>query len=261
MGICKGCGIVVTSLYCYAHRVNVCESCIVGQHSRCVVQSYKRWLEDVDYDPSCPLCHSDMERGEVVRLVCHDLFHLDCLKKFTQEHGESTPVCPLCSSPIVPPDANVSPIAQNLRSHLPQLVPGIEMTFDLNPPAVAESSFARPRGEMTQQLNTHTPQSRHSVSEQITIESAVQSDSASFEELAEDKYEKRVKQKLGFSRAPWKRTYTSFSVCSPKVVKLICICILLLISFYLFSLFLSRARRTVVDSQIIKKDLFFKVGQ
>ncbi len=92
MGLCKCPKRRVTNLFCFVHRVNVCEDCMVAQHPRvsdkprtpsvrllilaflhmqCVVQSYLKWLEDSDYDPVCVLCSKNILEGDVVRLVCY----------------------------------------------------------------------------------------------------------------------------------------------------------------------------------------------
>ena len=98
MGLCKCPKRKVTSLFCYVHKVNVCESCMVEQHPRvsqddkysisysnnfarhfsvkCVVHSYVNWLEDSDFDPTCSLCSNALDQGEVIRLVCYgEVFH------------------------------------------------------------------------------------------------------------------------------------------------------------------------------------------
>ncbi|XP_072737643.1 zinc finger protein-like 1, partial [Ciconia boyciana] len=79
MGLCKCPKRKVTNLFCFEHRVNVCESCLVSGHHKCIVQSYLQWLQDSDYSPDCPLCDSPLAARETVRLVCYDVFHWSCL--------------------------------------------------------------------------------------------------------------------------------------------------------------------------------------
>lgn len=101
--------------------MNVCESCIVKDHQRCIIKSYVQWLQDSDYNPICLLCMESVEHGEVVRLACYDLFHWECFNKWALEnHGETTPtskyLCPDCKSPVFPPKALVSPVADVIRA-------------------------------------------------------------------------------------------------------------------------------------------------
>ena len=56
MGLCKCPKRKVTNLFCFEHRVNVCEDCIVSTHPTCVVRSYLQWLQDSDYSPNCSFC-------------------------------------------------------------------------------------------------------------------------------------------------------------------------------------------------------------
>ncbi|XP_068027212.1 zinc finger protein-like 1, partial [Melanerpes formicivorus] len=80
MGLCKCPKRKVTNLFCFEHRVNVCESCLVTNHQKCIVQSYLQWLQDSDYSSDCPLCATPLaEREETVRLVCYDVLHWACL--------------------------------------------------------------------------------------------------------------------------------------------------------------------------------------
>ncbi|KAF4804710.1 hypothetical protein TURU_005393 [Turdus rufiventris] len=71
MGLCKCPKRRVTTLFCFEHRVNVCESCLVSAHPKCIVRSYLQWLQDSDYSPQCPLCQGPLGERETVRLVCY----------------------------------------------------------------------------------------------------------------------------------------------------------------------------------------------
>ena len=266
MGICKGCGSVVTSLYCYAHRVNVCESCIVELHPRCKVQSYRSWLGDVDADPNCPLCHSNLEEGDVVRLVCLDLFHLDCLCRHTREQPvDSVPKCPLCSCPILPPINNASPIAESLRLYLPVLSARTERTFDIPSKETAGPGSARSRVENSHQTEvSHFSPTRHSLSDQLV---QMESDFPRHETFEESvgkykyKHDKQAKNKFSSFRVPWKRTYTSSSVCSPKVLKLIGLLLLFIIFIFAFSHFHTSVRRKASNTEFFQEEIFFQVGR
>ncbi|KIH49847.1 hypothetical protein ANCDUO_20077, partial [Ancylostoma duodenale] len=70
MGLCKCPRKKVTNLFCFEHRVNVCEHCLVENHHGCVVQSYLQWLTDCDYDTNCSLCEKPLAEAETIRLQC-----------------------------------------------------------------------------------------------------------------------------------------------------------------------------------------------
>uniref|UniRef100_A0A8C3ML23 Zinc finger protein-like 1 n=1 Tax=Geospiza parvula TaxID=87175 RepID=A0A8C3ML23_GEOPR len=71
MGLCKCPKRRVTTLFCFEHRVNVCESCLVSAHPKCIVRSYLQWLQDSDYSPQCPLCQAPLGERDTVRLLCY----------------------------------------------------------------------------------------------------------------------------------------------------------------------------------------------
>jgi len=126
MGLCKCPKRKVTNLFCFEHRVNVCEHCIVKKHPKCVVQSYLAWLQDSDYNPNCPLCDQDLNQGQCVRLVCYHLFHWSCLDRAMRSLPMDTTApagysCPTCQECIFPPDNLVSPVADELRSILKEV--------------------------------------------------------------------------------------------------------------------------------------------
>ncbi|XP_015266305.1 PREDICTED: zinc finger protein-like 1 [Gekko japonicus] len=122
MGLCKCPKRKVTNLFCFEHRVNVCESCIVANHAKCIVQSYLQWLQDSDYNPNCRLCNTLLSTKETVRLVCYDLFHWSCLNEMANQLPPNTAPagyqCPSCNAPIFPSANLVSPVASVLREKL-----------------------------------------------------------------------------------------------------------------------------------------------
>jgi hypothetical protein len=122
MGLCKCPKKKVTNLFCFVHKVNVCEHCMIESHPRCVVQSYLKWLEDSDFDPLCVFCSQSLEEGEVVRLVCFDLCHVTCVDKYAHTLPPNAPhvqyKCPKCEGPLFPPEKLVSPVAEGLRKVL-----------------------------------------------------------------------------------------------------------------------------------------------
>lgn len=112
----------MTNQFCFEHRVNVCEHCMVKKHPNCVVQSYLQWLQDSDYDPNCPLCHQDLSEEPCVRLVCYHLFHWVCLDRYMRNLPTDTApagyACPSCQECIFPAEKLVSPVADALRNLL-----------------------------------------------------------------------------------------------------------------------------------------------
>uniref|UniRef100_A0ABM5F508 Zinc finger protein-like 1 n=1 Tax=Pogona vitticeps TaxID=103695 RepID=A0ABM5F508_9SAUR len=122
MGLCKCPKRKVTNLFCFEHRVNVCENCIVANHAKCIVQSYLQWLQDSDYNPNCRLCSTLLTTKETVRLVCYDLFHWSCLNEMASQLPKNTAPagyqCPSCQGPVFPPANLVSPVASVLRDKL-----------------------------------------------------------------------------------------------------------------------------------------------
>ncbi|KAJ8045357.1 Zinc finger protein-like 1 [Holothuria leucospilota] len=145
MGLCKCPKRKVTNLFCFEHRVNVCEHCMVLNHPKCVVKSYLQWLQDSDYNSTCLLCNNDLSEGEVVRLLCYDVFHWDCLDKYAQQMPPNTAPagysCPSCNTCIFPQENMVAPVAEKLRELLQQVnwartglgLPGIEPVQQYQP--------------------------------------------------------------------------------------------------------------------------------
>ncbi|KAF0301436.1 Zinc finger protein-like 1 [Amphibalanus amphitrite] len=122
MGLCKCSKRKVTNQFCFEHRVNVCEYCMVNNHPKCIVQSYLKWLEDSDCDPKCPLCKEDLKDHHCVRLTCYHVFHWSCLNAAAlQLPANTAPAgyrCPCCPAPLFPPANMVSPVADVLREQL-----------------------------------------------------------------------------------------------------------------------------------------------
>ncbi|EFO19858.1 hypothetical protein LOAG_08634 [Loa loa] len=122
MGLCKCAKKKVTSLFCFEHRVNVCEYCLVENHCKCVVQSYLSWLADSDYDTNCALCSTPLESKETVRLKCLHLFHWECLDAWARRlPGNTAPAgykCQQCQEGIFPAPNQASPIIERLQATL-----------------------------------------------------------------------------------------------------------------------------------------------
>ncbi|XP_032818575.2 zinc finger protein-like 1 isoform X1 [Petromyzon marinus] len=122
MGLCKCPKRRVTNLFCFEHRVNVCEHCLAASHGKCIVQSYLQWLQDSDYSPDCPLCSTALAGGDTVRLMCYDVFHWACLNTMAAQLPPNTApagyCCPSCKAPIFPSPNLAGPVATALRAQL-----------------------------------------------------------------------------------------------------------------------------------------------
>uniref|UniRef100_A0A3Q0SGV5 Zinc finger protein-like 1 n=1 Tax=Amphilophus citrinellus TaxID=61819 RepID=A0A3Q0SGV5_AMPCI len=122
MGLCKCPKRKVTNLFCFEHRVNVCEHCLVSNHNKCIVQSYLQWLQDSDYNPNCTLCNIPLTTQDTVRLICYDVFHWSCLNNLASRLPLHTAPagyqCPTCQGPVFPPTNMASPVADVLKEQL-----------------------------------------------------------------------------------------------------------------------------------------------
>mmetsp|Transcript_9133 Transcript_9133/g.27483 ORF Transcript_9133/g.27483 Transcript_9133/m.27483 type:complete len:332 (+) Transcript_9133:107-1102(+) len=118
MGRCTDCK-QQTQNFCYVHQEFVCVKCLLASrtHGRCVVGSYRSWVEDSAYvwPPKCVICSEEVEDNHrVTRLECLDVAHDNCLKtKVPDDHA-----CPKCKTPLYPADSSSNPIADNLREVL-----------------------------------------------------------------------------------------------------------------------------------------------
>lgn len=124
MGLCKCPQRKVSTLFCFKHHVNVCESCLVHEHPQCIVRSYVSWLQDNDYNPNCALCQRSLSdiNEETIRLICYDLFHWTCLNEYFRSFPNHTApdgyTCPTCHTCVFPPPNLVSPVADQVRAKL-----------------------------------------------------------------------------------------------------------------------------------------------
>ncbi|XP_015120677.1 zinc finger protein-like 1 [Diachasma alloeum] len=122
MGLCKCPKRKVTNQFCFEHRVNVCEHCMVTNHPKCVVQSYLQWLQDSDCNPICTLCNEALKSADCVRLTCYHVFHWSCLDAYARNLPATTApagyTCPTCQSGIFPEANLVSPVADVLKQKL-----------------------------------------------------------------------------------------------------------------------------------------------
>ncbi|ETE62376.1 Zinc finger protein-like 1 [Ophiophagus hannah] len=211
MGLCKCPKRKVTNLFCFEHRVNVCEYCIVANHAKCIVQSYLQWLQDSDYNPNCRLCNTLLSNKETVRLVCYDLFHWSCLNEMANQLPQNTAPagyqCPSCQGPVFPPTNLVSPVASALRDKLStvnwaraglRLPLSSASTFAYS----ASCNFESPQQQQQQNLKNGSVADQHTIvsmsdggssSRKIydTREAGVGQDSSTTIDFDEDKYRRR----------------------------------------------------------------------
>jgi len=159
MGLCKCPKRKVTNQFCFEHRVNVCEHCMVQNHTKCVVQSYLAWLQDSDYNPNCEFCKGPLGDDDCVRLVCYHLYHWVCLDQHCRSLPPSTApagyTCPICTDAIFPSDNLVSPVADKLRQILQDVnwaraglgLPLLEEAAERKPGVVPTGPRPTPEGE------------------------------------------------------------------------------------------------------------------
>ncbi|KAI6199941.1 NADH-ubiquinone oxidoreductase 75 kDa subunit, mitochondrial [Aphelenchoides besseyi] len=120
MGLCKCPKRRATNLFCFDHRCNVCEHCLVSDHEACVVQTYLCWLSDSDYTSTCILCSEALSTKETIRLKCLHNFHFSCLSNRVG-HIEGSPdayKCPSCLDNIIPAFHETSPLIERLKAKL-----------------------------------------------------------------------------------------------------------------------------------------------
>jgi len=122
MGLCKCPKRKVTNLFCYVHRVNVCEYCLVQNHPKCIVQSYLNWLKDSDFNSCCSLSKKELSDVECVRLICYCVFDWAALNNhFASLPPTTAPAgfkCPNCAAPLFPAENQAGPVVDALREKL-----------------------------------------------------------------------------------------------------------------------------------------------
>ncbi|CAG7683801.1 unnamed protein product [Allacma fusca] len=123
MGLCKCPQRKITNIFCYEHRVNVCEHCLMNNHSKCVVDTYRNWITDSVYSSKCVLCEHELAERDTVRLLCFHIVHWDCLDSWARSLPPTTApagyTCPVCRKMCLFPALNqISPIADVLREKM-----------------------------------------------------------------------------------------------------------------------------------------------
>lgn len=118
MGICK-CR-KRTDLFCFVHKKAVCEACICSDHQVCVVKSYYDWLSEPEYEaPVCGVCKGELSESNMVRFLCLDMFHPECIDVYASSLPGNTALagytCPTCDKPILPASDNTSVLAQQIK--------------------------------------------------------------------------------------------------------------------------------------------------
>ncbi|XP_059475138.1 zinc finger protein-like 1 [Neocloeon triangulifer] len=154
MGLCKCPKKRVTNQFCFDHRVNVCEHCMVTNHPKCIVQSYLQWLQDSDYNPACELCSRELELEDCVRLVCYHVYHWACLDQYARQLPATTApagyCCPSCKKCLFPASNLVSPVGDALR----EVLAGVNWArAGLDLPLLSEDKEQKPAGERRVLIN------------------------------------------------------------------------------------------------------------
>ncbi|KAI6225195.1 Zinc finger protein-like 1-like protein [Aphelenchoides fujianensis] len=156
MGLCKCPKRRATNLFCFEHRCNVCDYCLISDHEACVVQTYLSWLTDSDYQSTCLLCAEPLAAKETIRLKCLHNFHFSCLSARVGhiEGASDAYKCPSCLDNIIPAFNETSPLIERLRSKL-STVNWARVGLGLEPKpgmdAVDESAAAPPQRSAARQ--------------------------------------------------------------------------------------------------------------
>lgn len=122
MGLCKCERRKVTNLFCFEHRVNVCEHCMVTAHGCCIIQTYLAWLTDSEFLPVCKICLQPHTFGQCIRFPCFHVFHIGCVndkfKKFPKSTAPPGFKCPDCNEKVFPKLNSGGPVAEQVRNKL-----------------------------------------------------------------------------------------------------------------------------------------------
>ncbi|KAA8495617.1 Zinc finger protein-like 1 [Porphyridium purpureum] len=118
MGRCGDCR-KQTQIFCFVCHEFVCPASLAEKaaHDRCVVGSYRKWVQDSSYKwpPECALCSQEIEvEQESVRLTCLHVLHAKCLV----DAPPPALACPECGTPIVPLPTDTAPLAEKLRRQM-----------------------------------------------------------------------------------------------------------------------------------------------
>ncbi|VVC34585.1 Zinc finger, RING-type,Zinc finger, RING/FYVE/PHD-type [Cinara cedri] len=125
MGLCKCPKRKTTSHFCFKHCVNVCEHCIINNHSTCVVKTYTTWLKEassvssssVSASAVCAVCQQILIPKETehpmttgmnsprsypktsIRLLCYHAVHVHCLSVYVKKQLKEGNIlkCPSCT--------------------------------------------------------------------------------------------------------------------------------------------------------------------
>ncbi|KAI6189758.1 Zinc finger protein-like 1-like protein [Aphelenchoides bicaudatus] len=242
MGLCKCPKRRATNLFCFEHRVNVCEYCIVDDvHESCVVQTYLSWLTDSDYDPKCPLCSEPLNLKETIRLKCLHNFHWLCLSarigSLPENSQQSAYKCPSCLDTIFPATNQTSPVIERLKQKLSAVNWGrIGLGLDAKPglDVVTESASNSPATRKTFSAVDMNFEGNTRIDNRNSVRSKIQTSESSRPllqndtDLSDTKYVKRQSgMRFRVGRLP-------------KTIKRIGLVLLLLLTFYFLLLAFGR---------------------
>ncbi|XP_018006855.1 zinc finger protein-like 1 homolog [Hyalella azteca] len=269
MGLCKCQKKKVTNQFCFEHRVNVCEHCIVADHSQCIVQSYLQWLNDSQYDPTCLLCRTPLDGQPCIRLVCYDVFHSSCLERWGSSHPPHTApagfLCPHCRAPVFPAQQLASPVALALKEALSSWhwsrkamgtldnAENISNFYSLQQKdgvvTVMENSTSAHRTQTEESLTTYTEVVAPKKSMQNTLVAA----NTSTPDPDDMKYGRRP-AKVWFSR--WWRNHQPIGACTARVSLKRRLVLLCLLAMCLLLVYLLVKRKSAADDNVYLDPIF-----
>ncbi|CAN8061775.1 unnamed protein product [Agarophyton chilense] len=102
MGRCGTCR-SHTQHFCFVHQAFVCDTCLVANesvHTRCVVRTYRNFIEDSSYvwPPVCSACANPLDvDGDNVRRTCLHVEHAVCIENSKPPDHK----CPACQAPLL----------------------------------------------------------------------------------------------------------------------------------------------------------------
>ncbi|XP_018333415.1 zinc finger protein-like 1 homolog [Agrilus planipennis] len=198
MGLCKCPKRRVTNQFCFEHRVNVCEYCMVTNHPKCIIQSYLQWLQDSDYKPICEFCSKELTLEDCIRLSCYHVFHWSCFDQYARKLPSTTApagyTCPSCKCSLFPSSNVVSPVVDVLREKLA----GVNWArAGLGLPLLSEDREIKPSPSLNNTSPamsnniTSTPHSVVHVEDQIAFNRSSEAFSTSSRKIFHDEKENR----------------------------------------------------------------------
>ncbi|CAG0883497.1 unnamed protein product [Darwinula stevensoni] len=133
MGLCKCPKRKVTNQFCFEHRVNVCEYCMVSNHQFVRIASFHSYVTAALSLTGSKIVISVQHVSSVKDISQHrpafaynaisifsDVFHWSCLDLDMRSQTDENKLnrCPTCQGKIFPDPSNTSPVSDALKSKL-----------------------------------------------------------------------------------------------------------------------------------------------